>query len=48
MKHRIIKCDNSEELNYESITSFGLTVRAQDNGQGNLYSQAIVTVNLTK
>ena len=39
--------NNSSALNYEVITSFGLTVRAQDNGQGNLYSQATVTVNLT-
>jgi hypothetical protein len=29
------------------VNSFGLTVKAQDNGQGNLYSQATVTVNLT-
>ena len=42
-----LSVNNSAALNYESITSFGLTVRAQDNGQGNLYSQAIVTVNLT-
>ncbi len=39
--------NNSTALNYEVATSFGLTVRVQDNGQGNLYSQAIVTVNIT-
>jgi hypothetical protein len=38
---------NSSALNYEVVNSFGLTVKAQDNGQGNLYSQATVTVNLT-
>jgi hypothetical protein len=42
-----ISVNNSAALNYEAITTFGLTVRAQDNGQGNLYSQATVTVNLT-
>ncbi len=42
-----LSINNSTALNYEVITSFGLTVRAQDNGQGNLYSQATVTVNLT-
>jgi hypothetical protein len=40
--------NNTSALNYEVITSFGLTVRAQDNGQGNLYSQATVSVNITE
>ena len=30
-----LSVNNSAALNYEAITSFGLTVRAQDNGQGN-------------
>ncbi len=42
-----LSVNNSAALNYEVITSFGLTVRAQDNGQGNLYSQATITVNIT-
>ncbi len=39
--------NNTNALNFENITTFGLTVRVQDNGQGNLYSQATITVNLT-
>ena len=42
-----LSVNNSAALNFEVITTFGLTVRAQDNGQGNLYSQATITVNLT-
>ncbi|MBK9356489.1 MAG: cadherin domain-containing protein [Bacteroidales bacterium] len=38
---------NSQALNYETITSFPLVVRATDNGTGNLWSQATVTVNLS-
>jgi hypothetical protein len=37
---------NSQVLNYESIPSFQLIVRVTDNGTGNLWSQATVTVNL--
>ena len=42
-----LSVNNSTALNYETITTFGLTVRATDNGTGSLYSQATVTVNLT-
>ena len=36
----------SSELNYESNSVFILLVEVEDNGQGNLTDQAIVTVNL--
>ena len=42
-----LSVNNSAALNYEVITSFGLMVRAQDNGQGNLYSEAAVTIEVT-
>ena len=42
-----LKVNNAAALNYEVNPSFALTVKVQDNGQGNLFSQAIVTVNLT-
>ncbi len=34
-----LSVNNSAALNFEAITTFGLTVRAQDNGQGNLFSR---------
>lgn len=37
---------NSAALNFESISSFSLTIRVTDNGAGNLSSQATVTVSL--
>ncbi len=43
----VLTVSNSSALNYEAITSFSLTVKAQDNGQGNLFSQATITVNIT-
>ena len=43
----ILSVNNSLGLDYESLNTFGLTVRVQDNGQGNLFSQAIITINLT-
>lgn len=43
----IISVVNSQFLNYEISPSFGLTVRATDNGTGNLYAQATITVNLS-
>ena len=42
-----ITVDNSDALNFESITTFGLTIQVQDNGQGNLFAQATVNINLT-
>ena len=42
-----LSVNNGTALNFETITTFGLIVRATDNGTGSLYSQAIVTVNLT-
>ncbi|MFH1119555.1 MAG: cadherin domain-containing protein [Bacteroidota bacterium] len=42
----VLTVANSQALNYETITSFPLIVRVTDNGTGNLYSQATVTVNL--
>ncbi len=41
-----LSVNNSSALNFEAITSFGLIIRAQDNGQGNLYAQAIVTITI--
>ena len=37
---------NSSALNYEAITSFALIVKVQDNGPGNLSSQATITITL--
>ena len=42
----VLSVDNSAALNFETVTTFGLTVRAQDNGQGTLYSQAVITINI--
>ncbi|MBK7172697.1 MAG: cadherin domain-containing protein [Bacteroidales bacterium] len=38
---------NSAALNFETIPSFALIVKVQDNGSGSLSSQATITVNLT-
>jgi hypothetical protein len=42
----VISVANSLALNYEATASFALIVRATDNGPGNLWSQADITVNL--
>jgi hypothetical protein len=42
-----INVANSSALNFESTPSFALIVKAQDNGTGNLSSQATVTINLS-
>ncbi|MBK6963882.1 MAG: cadherin domain-containing protein [Bacteroidales bacterium] len=42
----VISVANSLALNYETITSFALTVRVTDNGIPVIYTQATVTVNL--
>ncbi|KAF0195991.1 MAG: cadherin [Bacteroidetes bacterium] len=38
--------NNSLALNYEYIQTFGLVIRVTDNGTGNLWSQATITVNV--
>jgi len=38
---------NTAAVNYESTTSFQLSVQVQDNGTGSLTASAIVTVNVT-
>jgi len=43
----VLTVANSTALNYEVTPSFALVVKVQDNGTGNLSSQATVTVNLT-
>ena len=42
----VLTVANSQILNFESVASFQLIVRATDNGTGNLWSQATVTVTL--
>jgi hypothetical protein len=37
---------NSAALNYEVLASYSLVIKVQDNGTGNLSSQATITVNL--
>ena len=37
---------NSAAINYESASSFALIVRVTDNGTGNLWSQATITINI--
>ena len=39
--------NNGAALNYELIQSFNLVVKVQDDGNGNLTDQAVITVNLT-
>jgi hypothetical protein len=41
-----ISVANSSALNYESNSTFSLTVEVEDNGAGSLTDQAIITVNL--
>jgi hypothetical protein len=41
----VITVANSSALNFETVISFVLTVKVQDNGTGSLSSQAIVTIN---
>jgi len=41
-----LSVNNSTAINYESINRFSLTVRATDNGAGNLWAQATITVNV--
>lgn len=41
-----LSVNNSTTINYESISRFSLTVRATDNGAGNLWAQATITVNV--
>jgi VCBS repeat-containing protein len=43
----IITIANSTALNFEENPSFSLVVKVQDNGAGNLSSQAIITVSLS-
>ena len=43
----IITIANSTALNFEENSSFALVVNVQDNGPGNLSSQAIIKVSLT-
>ncbi|MDY0103306.1 MAG: cadherin domain-containing protein [Lentimicrobium sp.] len=38
---------NSQALNYETTPQFQLTVRVQDNGEGNLSASATITISLT-
>lgn len=42
----VLKVANSAALNYEVVQAFNLVVKVQDNGTGNLSSQATVTVNI--
>jgi hypothetical protein len=43
----VLTVSNSATLNFEITPTFALVVKVQDNGTGNLNSQAIVTVSLT-
>ena len=43
----VLTVATSEAIDYETNPTFGLTVQVQDDGAGNLTSQATVTVNLT-
>ncbi|MEZ5199616.1 MAG: cadherin repeat domain-containing protein, partial [Bacteroidales bacterium] len=43
----LIAVANTNALNFETNPAFNLTVRAQDNGPGNLFSEATITVNLS-
>ncbi|MBL0135869.1 MAG: cadherin domain-containing protein [Chitinophagaceae bacterium] len=43
----VLKVANSSVLNFETITSFALIVKVQDNATISLSSQATITVNLT-
>ena len=43
----VLTVSNSAALNFETTPTFALVVKVQDNGTGNLNSQAIVTVSLT-
>ena len=42
----VLTVSNSTALNFEVFPSFALVVKVQDNGTGNLSSQAIITVTL--
>ncbi len=42
----VLTVANSAALNYEAIASFALVVKVQDNGTGNLSSQAVITITL--
>jgi parallel beta-helix repeat protein len=42
----ILTVATTSALNFEVVTSFALVVKVQDNGTGNLSSQATITVNL--
>ena len=41
-----ITVNDSTKVNWESITTFTLTVQVQDNGQGNLFTTTPVVINL--
>lgn len=43
----VLSVANNQALNYETTPSFPLTVRVTDNGTGNLWAQATVTVQLS-
>ncbi|MBK7031133.1 MAG: cadherin domain-containing protein [Bacteroidales bacterium] len=42
----LLSVANSTAINFESITAFNLIIKVQDNGTGNLSSQATITVNI--
>ena len=42
-----LKVANSPALNFENISSFALVVKVQDNGTGNLSSQATITISIS-
>ncbi len=42
----VLTVANSTELNFEATPTFSLVVKVQDNGVGNLSSQAIITISL--
>lgn len=42
----ILTVNDGSVLNYESITEFSLTVQVQDNGSGNLTSEATITIDV--
>jgi len=44
----ILKVANKDELNYETVAghNFVLTIKTTDNGTGNLYAEADITVNI--
>src|SRR5665811_738937 len=47
IRDRLLTVANTTELNFENTPSFALVIKVQDNGIGNLSSQAIITVSLT-